>query len=204
MHLAPSFGFSIHLHCGQLAVKSWRSPGGLDPEEGSQRDIPCRQTQPWCASPGEQGLLDFSPPAPRTPAPWSAACTLYLETLGEGSGRASGVEDQRKPTGTLAGRRKGNWVRFCLEQRFSIINLHQSHLPSGDSGLCRGPTTDFRSLSFCGGIWKFTPWDFPGGPVAKTPRFQWRGHKVPFLVRELDPARLNFKTQYSQTNKYDK
>ena len=148
--------------------------GGPDPEEGSQQGVPCRQTQPWCASPGEQGLLDFSPPAPWTSAPWSATCTLNLEALGEGSGRAFGVEDQRKQTGTLVGRQKGNCVRFCLERRFSIFNLHWTHLPSGDSRLCRAPTADFLTLSFWGGTWKFTSWDFPGGPVAKTLRSQWR------------------------------
>ena len=30
--------------------------------------------------------------------------------------------------------------------------------------------------------------DFPGGPVAKTPRCQFRGPRVQALVRELDPT----------------
>lgn len=28
------------------------------------------------------------------------------------------------------------------------------------------------------------PWDFPGGPVTRTPCFHYKGH-VPSLVREL-------------------
>ena len=32
-------------------------------------------------------------------------------------------------------------------------------------------------------------WNFPGGPVAKTPHSQCRGNQVRSLVKELDPAK---------------
>ena len=42
--------------------------------------------------------------------------------------------------------------------------------------------------------------DFPGGPVAKTPRSQMQGAQVQSLVRELDPSCCNEDPE--QPNKY--
>ena len=40
-------------------------------------------------------------------------------------------------------------------------------------------------------IFRSRYWDFPGGPVAKTPCSQCRGPGVPSLVGKLDPTCYN-------------
>ena len=99
-------------------------------------------------------------------------------------------------------------VELCVflpvwPEQHSVVNYSQV-TPLSSSSLCLGyqhhPTLrtlirsqgmtrelDFQDIS----VHFRTSWDFPGGPVAKTPCSQRSGPRVLSLVRGLDPARHN-------------